>query len=304
MTELRRDRVQREMFMKAPREKVFAALTDDRFYPSWGPEKIIGKLAVGERPILDFGPSGGGKVCVYVVAVEPPVRFAFRWMQGVTDPQVLLGDPLKSHNTLVEFTLEGVEGGTLVRVVESGLASLPAVAGMDTEEALENIGKGWELMLGGLGRAFTATEPQDKLEYEHSIKATRERVYDALVHPDRWWAEMMDGRFAPGETPLLDFGPFGQWRIHVEKADAPTTIAYRRVQGVEDPGQLRLDPREHPNTLVSIQLHSAPEGTHVHVTESGFLALKTQNLATHFRRAQAAWPIIMGLLQQHFEKGT
>lgn len=73
---------------------------------------MIGTIAVGERPVFDFGPSG--KTAVDIVAIEPPRYFAYRWMQGVHDPEVLLGDPLAGPNTLVELHLDEQRGGTRV----------------------------------------------------------------------------------------------------------------------------------------------------------------------------------------------
>ena len=142
-----RDRVQRETFARAPITKVFAALTDPALFPTWGPERVIGTIAPGERPVFDFG--WGGKCAVYVVAVDAPRYFAYRWMQGVHDPDKLLGDPLAGPNTLVEFFLEERDGGTSVRVVESGIDKLPPNPEVNIDEGIENMGKGWELMLGG-----------------------------------------------------------------------------------------------------------------------------------------------------------
>src|SRR5687768_1760958 len=100
-------RVEREIVVRAGLARVFAALTDPALFPTWGPERIEGKLAVGERPVLDFG--AGGRCAVYVVALEPPRYFAYRWVQGKTDPAIILSDPLAvPNNTLVEFHLTKV----------------------------------------------------------------------------------------------------------------------------------------------------------------------------------------------------
>ncbi len=298
-----KDHVEREIVIKASRERVFAALINPNAFPTWGPEKIEGKVEPGERPILDFGPSGGGRVAVYVVAVDPPKHFAFRWMQGVTDPKKLLLDPLLGHNTLVEFHLDDVEGGTRVRVVESGLSKLPAIPGMGVDQARENMGKGWQLMLGGLGQSFDGGGAlQDRLEATQLVNAPREAVYAALTTPTLWWAEKMDGTMTPGETPLLDFGPFGRWRFCVVAADAPGYLSYQRTQGVDDPVRLAEDPRGQPHTLVEHRLEQTPQGTMVRLTESGFLALKVDNPLASFRRAQQGWSIILGMLEMHFNK--
>jgi uncharacterized protein YndB with AHSA1/START domain len=179
-----KDRVERETFMRASIERVFAALTDPSLFPTWGPERVEGTIAVGERPVLDFGPSG--KVRVYIVALDAPRHFAYRWVQGNHDPAVLLGDPLEGTHTLVEFHLDEREGGTRVRVVESGLDKLPHLVDTNIDEALDNMGKGWELMLGGLPRHFTFAGG-DHVEDDLTLAAPRGRVHGLLVKPASWW---------------------------------------------------------------------------------------------------------------------
>lgn len=263
-----KDRVEREILIKGAIERVFAALTDPALYPTWGPERVEGRIAVGERPILDFGP--GGKCAVYVVALEAPRYFAYRWAQGATDPAILVGDPLAVPNTLVEFHLEADDGRTRVRVVESGIAALPSVPGVDVDQALENMGKGWELMIGGLGRSFEQPEPGDRIDNERILAAPRERVYAALVSPESWWGG-------------------GKLEMTGVAADAPGYLAYRWRQG-RDAG---------PETLVELRLDEAPGGTRLRQSESGFAALP--DAATHWKRAYQTWGVILGLLEHHLE---
>jgi uncharacterized protein YndB with AHSA1/START domain len=54
-----------------------------------------------------------------VVAVEAPHRFAFRWVRraGV--------EPDEDNSTLVEMRLTVENGGTRLRMVETGIADLP-----------------------------------------------------------------------------------------------------------------------------------------------------------------------------------
>ena len=304
MSKLPRDSVEREILIRGPVERVFAALTDPSLYPTWGPERVEGKLAPGERPILDFGPAGGGKVAIFVVALEPPRYFAYRWMQGVTDPKVLLGDPLQGHNTLVEFHVEGVAGGTRVRVVESGLSALPGIPGLDPDAAIEQMGQGWQLMLGGLERSFSLVNsgPSDRIENKVTLSAPAEKVYDALIHPERWWAEKVEGALTPGALAILDHGQFGRYRVYVEGARAPSYFAFRKVLGVEDPARWLDDPRAGPNTLV--EFHVEPEGQKTRLTqsESGFLSLATDAAAAHYRRAGQGWGIVLDMLQMHLAK--
>ena len=60
-----------------------------------------------------------------------------------------MANPASLPNTLVEFHLEGSADGTRIRVVESGLASLPADA---YEQEIGGIADGWRIILGSLER--------------------------------------------------------------------------------------------------------------------------------------------------------
>lgn len=291
------DHVEREIFIRASIERVFAGLTDPSHFPTWGPERIEeGTLAPGERPILDFGP--GGRCRIYVVALQPPTYFAYRWAQGQTDPAILLGDPLASTHTLVEFHLDERDGGTRVRVVESGLSALPTATA--DHAALDPMREGWGLMLGGLHRALESGPVvfADRIEHTLELPAPPDRVYAALVDPTGWWAQRVDGALAPGATPILDFGPFGRVAVQVVAAEPSTRLAYRWIAGTDDPARRADDPTAHPSTLVEYTLSPSATGTTLHVVESGFAALPT-DAARHHARATQAWHIILSMLRHH-----
>ena len=109
------DEVRRELEIRAPRARVWEALTEPNQLLQWFPTK---------RAEIDLRPGGDAllewdeaKAEAVVDVVEPPGRFVFRWRpEG-------LGRPF----TTVSFTLDELEDGasTRVRLVESGFASLP-----------------------------------------------------------------------------------------------------------------------------------------------------------------------------------
>jgi uncharacterized protein YndB with AHSA1/START domain len=109
------DEVRRELEIKAPRERVWAALTEPEQLLRWFPDKRAEiDLRPGGRAVLEWDHA---RAEAMVDVVEPPGRFVFRWRpEG-------LGRPF----TTVSFTLEELGDGTStrVRLVESGFASLP-----------------------------------------------------------------------------------------------------------------------------------------------------------------------------------
>ena len=137
------DSIEKEIVVRASKERVYAALTTPDQLVKWFPVGAEGKFDTGERPVLDFGEYG--KFKIYVVAANPHDYFAYRCVPGsVYCPQGFEGDVLAEPNTLVEFTLEEVEGGTKVHVKESGIASLPAEV---IEQTLKGNNDGWDFML-------------------------------------------------------------------------------------------------------------------------------------------------------------
>jgi uncharacterized protein YndB with AHSA1/START domain len=136
------DRLEREVLIDAPIERVWALITESEHFGSWFADS-------GAE--IDLRPGGAmklsweehGTVLARVERVEPPNLFAYRWANA-TDTE-----PSEGHSTLVEFSLAPEEDGTRVRVVESGFA------GLDTSDAerrrqLDDNTEGWAIELGDL----------------------------------------------------------------------------------------------------------------------------------------------------------
>ncbi|MHB8637756.1 MAG: SRPBCC family protein [Fimbriimonadaceae bacterium] len=145
------DTIEREITVRAPKERVFNAITDPKQIVAWFPDAIEGSLEPEARPIFDFG--DGGKFQIYVVAVEPYDYFAYRWVPGGCDSSSgFLGDVLAHPNTLVEFRLHESPTGVLVKMKESGFASLPAEF---AEKAIKDNSGGWDYMMARLATLLT-----------------------------------------------------------------------------------------------------------------------------------------------------
>jgi uncharacterized protein YndB with AHSA1/START domain len=148
MNTTKQDTIERELTFSAPIERVYRALADPSEISKWFPEAVEGELKPGESPVFDFGKYG--KVSVYVVAAEPNAYFAYRWRPGGGSD---VGDVLSGPNTLVEFKLEAVAGGTKLQMVESGFASLPEEM---YAQALEDNTGGWDSELTALAEYLKA----------------------------------------------------------------------------------------------------------------------------------------------------
>lgn len=120
------DRIEREILIKAPRSKVWRALADAETFGEW-----FGVALEGQR--FEPGARVRGRIThrgyehlaweVWMERVEPERLLSFRWHPYAVDPAVDYSD---EPTTLVEFELSDVDGGTLLRLTESGFDGIPA----------------------------------------------------------------------------------------------------------------------------------------------------------------------------------
>jgi len=104
--------IEKEVLIDAPVEVVWRVVTEPEQIRQWFSEEAEIELRVGGKGRLKF--KSGIQYFVQVEVMEPPHRFAFRWVH----PE---GSPAREDNSmLVEFTLAAEGGGTRLRVVESG----------------------------------------------------------------------------------------------------------------------------------------------------------------------------------------
>jgi uncharacterized protein YndB with AHSA1/START domain len=135
------DRIEREIFINARQNAVWAALTEPGHVARWFGDSAEVDLQPGGKMV--FGWTEYGNHHAVVERVEPPSFFSYRWGHGA---EVM---PTAGNSTLVEFTLTPAEPGTTLRVVETGFAGLD---GSDQERATavrENT-EGWASELAEL----------------------------------------------------------------------------------------------------------------------------------------------------------
>jgi uncharacterized protein YndB with AHSA1/START domain len=122
------DEVRRTIEIRAPRERVWDALTLPEELLHWFPTE---HAAVDLRPggLASFVWDESADEAV-VDIVEPPDRLVFRWRPAGLDRPY----------TTVSFTLEEIEGGTKLTLVESGFALLPDQIAQQSQEGND---EGW-----------------------------------------------------------------------------------------------------------------------------------------------------------------
>lgn len=144
------NRIEKEVLLKAPLDRVWRAISDadefgqwfgvrfDRpFVPGASVEGVITPTTVDADVAKAQEPYAGTADTWQIVAVEPQRRLAFRWHPFAIEPGA---DYSQEPTTLMEFTLEDTAEGVLLRVVESGFDAIPADRRV---AAFEGNSEGW-----------------------------------------------------------------------------------------------------------------------------------------------------------------
>jgi len=132
------DRIERTVEIPHPPAKVWAALTTAEGLSAWFGQEAHIDLRPGGSAWMKW--DGGHTADMRVERVEEPTVFGFTWhIFGLPDD-----DP---RRTYVEFTLEAVNEGTRLTVVESGFSQLAQDA---YRTAYEGNVAGWASELGEL----------------------------------------------------------------------------------------------------------------------------------------------------------
>jgi uncharacterized protein YndB with AHSA1/START domain len=120
------DRIERKILLKAPRSRVWRALSDAKEFGDWFGVDFKGKAFVAGKPVQGKITYPGYEHLVMEVLVErvvPERLLSWRWHPAAIEPAV---DYSQEPTTLVVFELEEGEGGTSLSVVESGFDKIPA----------------------------------------------------------------------------------------------------------------------------------------------------------------------------------
>jgi uncharacterized protein YndB with AHSA1/START domain len=144
------DSIERSILIKAPRERVWRALTDAQEFGQWFGANLAGStFAPGQRvrgPITICGHEDA-IFDAQIDRVEPQDLMSYRWHPYAIDPKI---DYSKESPTLVTLTLHDAgENAVLLKVVESGFDQVPPHRRV---EAFTMNSRGWEGQLGNIAR--------------------------------------------------------------------------------------------------------------------------------------------------------
>jgi uncharacterized protein YndB with AHSA1/START domain len=150
MTDPENDRIEKKIVLSAPRARVWRALSDAAEFGQWFRVRLEGAFHAGTTIVGQITYPGYEhlKLEMQIVELLPERYFSYRWRPNAVDASK---DYSAEPMTLVEFTLEEAREarGTLLTIVESGFARLPAERRAEAFRANDG---GWSAQLKNIER--------------------------------------------------------------------------------------------------------------------------------------------------------
>jgi len=119
------DRIEKTLVLRAPKGRVWRAITTPEEFGTWFKVKLEGTTFVAGRTTIGKITHPGFEnltMEMHVERIDPEDFFSYRWHPYAIDPDV---DYSAEPATLVEFRLEPKGGGTLLTVTETGFDAIP-----------------------------------------------------------------------------------------------------------------------------------------------------------------------------------
>jgi uncharacterized protein YndB with AHSA1/START domain len=154
MAVLTTDRIEKKILLKAPRARIWRALTDAGEFGKWFGMKLDGPFTPGAQITGVIAPTTvdaevgqaqkaheGMPFEITIDRIEPERLFSLRWHPFAIDRTVdYSGEP----TTLVEFVLDDAPEGIMLTVSESGFDRIPLAR---RAQAFEANNGGWAMMV-------------------------------------------------------------------------------------------------------------------------------------------------------------
>ena len=147
------DRIEKSVMLRAPRSRVWRALSDAASFGEWFGVELEGVIAAGAHLRGKVTHPGYEHVpfLITIERMEPERTLSWRWHPNPIDPKEDYSD---EPTTLVVFELHDAPGGTLLTVVESGLDGIPLARRLDAYRGNE---EGWKMQMEAIERYVTKT---------------------------------------------------------------------------------------------------------------------------------------------------
>jgi len=146
------DRIEKSVLLRAPRSRVWRAITNVEEFGTWFGVRVESAFAQGARVQGRITTPGYEHLTmdITIETVDPERLFSYRWHPYAIEPGM---DYSREPTTLVEFRLDEVAGGTRLTVVESGFDRIPAAR---RAEAFRRNDEGWAQQVKNIERHVRA----------------------------------------------------------------------------------------------------------------------------------------------------
>jgi uncharacterized protein YndB with AHSA1/START domain len=148
------DRIEKKILLRAPRKRVWRALSDSTEFGTWFGMKFDGPFTPGARvrgtivgTTVDADVAKAQKEYeglpfeITVDRIEPERLFSIRWHPNAVERDV---DYSQEPTMLIVFTLEEVANGIMLTVTESGFDQIPLARRAKAFQANE---QGWGMVV-------------------------------------------------------------------------------------------------------------------------------------------------------------
>ena len=135
------DRIEKRITLKAPRARVWKAISDSRQFGEWFHASFDAPFVAGQEihGVMTEAGYEGEPFIARIERIEPERHLSLRWHPYALDKGA---DYSKEPMTLVTFELEERGAETLLTIVESGFDKIPAERRAKT---FESNSEGWAI---------------------------------------------------------------------------------------------------------------------------------------------------------------
>lgn len=145
------DRIEKQVVLRAPRSRVWRAITDAGEFGTWFRATFEGPFVEGAavRGRITYPGYEHLRFEAFIERIDPEQYFALRWHPNAVD---LDADYSHEPTTLVEFRLADAPGGTRLTITESGFDRIPLPR---RAEAFRQNDQGWTGQVQNIERYVT-----------------------------------------------------------------------------------------------------------------------------------------------------
>ena len=138
--------IEKQIKINAPVSRVWQALTDYQEFGKWFMVALTAPFSEGKiiHGKITYPGAEHLEMRALIEKITPQKYFSFKWHPYAIDPDHDYSD---EKQTIVEFTLEAIDNGTLLTVKESGFAEIPAIR---RQEAYQMNSQGWDIQMNNI----------------------------------------------------------------------------------------------------------------------------------------------------------